>query len=217
MEFFTLVFNKITIYFFLTTALLLLCFCFFFLNIGDWLTTADLPRKAEVAICLAGTNDRIEKVISLLHNGLAEKVVATTSETYQVMLREDVSPENILKADWSAKSTYEEGLLLKSVLDKKVKSVMVVTDPFHLYRAKWTFQHIFPDGTVQFSFISSDAPTLRGFWWSNIDSRLLVLNELPKIVYYWFWHGLLHQKYDTTWVSQLKCDYNIWLTENFGR
>lgn len=111
--------------------------------------------------------------------------MVTSEASYREMLQKKVDPDKILKAVWSAKSTYEEGLLVKGLLGGKIKSAMVVTDPFHLYRVKWTFQHVFHDKLIEFTFISSDAPSLQGFWWSNHNSRLFVLSELPEIVYYW--------------------------------
>jgi uncharacterized SAM-binding protein YcdF (DUF218 family) len=185
------------------------------LNIGNWLTTADVPGKADIVICLDGGSDRIDKAVSLLHNGLAEKVAVTTDEAYQQMLRKEVSADRILKADWSAESTYREGLLLKVILDKKVKSALVVSDQFHLFRAKWTLRHIFSDKLIAFSFISSEAPSLHGFWWSNPNSRLFVLSELPKIVYYWIWHGLLGIVEDPQWAIDLERAYMAFIRDSF--
>ncbi len=57
------------------------------------------------------------------------------------------------------------------------------------------------------SFVSSDALSLQGFWWSNPNSRLFVLTELPKIVYYWVWHGMLEIAEDPQWAIDLERGY----------
>ncbi|MFH0784570.1 MAG: YdcF family protein [Pseudomonadota bacterium] len=199
--------KKFIVRFLLIFVLLSSCIYGFFLNIGSWLTTTDVPGKADVIICLDGSDDRINKAVLLLGEGLAEKVAVTTDTAYQAMLKRKVSPDKILKADWSAKTTYEEGLLLKTILDENVKSALLVTDPFHLFRAKWTFLHLFSGKLITFSFVSSDAPSLQGFWWSNHNSRLFVLNELPKIVYYWVWHGVLGIVDDPQWAVDLEKSY----------
>jgi uncharacterized SAM-binding protein YcdF (DUF218 family) len=209
--------KKFIICFFLITALLSSCAYVFFLNIGIWLSVADVPGKVDVVICLDGSNDRTNKAVLLLHEGFAEKVVVTTDTTYQEMLLKKVSSDKILKADWSAKTTYREGLLLKTVLNGKVRSALVVSDPFHLFRVKWTLRHIFPDDSIAFTFISSDAPSLQGFWWSNLNSRLFVLSELPKIVYYWFWHGLLGIVEDPQWAIDLERAYMVFVRDVFVR
>jgi uncharacterized SAM-binding protein YcdF (DUF218 family) len=205
--------KKIIVYLFIPISLLISSAYFSFLHIGDWLASADIQKKADIVVCLAERNSRMDKAISLMQRGLAEKIAVTTDESYRDMLYKKVSPDKILRADWSATSTYEEGLLLKDILDEKIKSVIVVTDPFHLYRAKWTFQHIFSSKNIVFSFISSDEATLRGFWWSNPNSRLFVLCELPKIVYYWIWHGLLGIVEDPQWAVDLERVYLTFIND----
>lgn len=209
--------KKLTIRFLLIIALLSTCAYGFFLNIGSWLTTADVSGKADIVICLDGSSDRIKKAVLLMQEGLTERMVVTTDATYREMLRNKISPDKILKAGWSAESTYGEGLLLKEILDEKVKSAMVVSDPFHLYRVKWTLGHIFPDDSIAFAFVSSDAPSLQGFWWSNAKSRLFVLSELPKIVYYWIWHGLLGIVEDPQWAVDLERGYMAFIRDVFVR
>ena len=140
---------------FLITVFLCCCSYGFFLNIGGWLTTSDVPAQVDAVICLDGSSDRINKAVLLLQKGFAEKVVVTTEGAYKEMLLKKISPEKILKADWSASTTYEEGLLAKDILYENIKSAIVVTDPFHLFRVRWTFQHIFFGGSVAFSFVSS--------------------------------------------------------------
>ena len=68
--------------------------------------TTDVPSKADVIICLAGSDDRINKAVWLLGEGLAEKVAVTTDAAYQEMLKKKVSPDKILKANWSPKIVY---------------------------------------------------------------------------------------------------------------
>ncbi|MFH0784567.1 MAG: hypothetical protein V2B20_21785 [Pseudomonadota bacterium] len=69
------------------------------------------------------------------------------------------------------------------------------------------FLHLFPGKLIAFSFVSSDAPSLQGFWRSNRNSRLFVLSELPKIVYYWVWHGVLGIVDDPQWAVDLEESY----------
>ena len=200
--------KKSVVCFLLLATLLGSCVYTFYLNIGSWLTTADVPEKADIIVCLDGSIERIDKAVQLLQEGLAEKVVVTTNGAYQEMLRRKVPPGRIMQADRSATSTYEEGLLLKKLLQGgRYRSALVVSDPYHLYRVKWTFHNTFADTAPSFSFISSDARSLQGFWWSNERSRLFVLSELPKIVYYRLWHGLLGVVADPEWAVELERIY----------
>lgn len=210
--------KKIVVRFFLISTLLSLCAFGCFMNIGSWLSTADELKKADVIVSLEGGVARIIKGALLFHEGLAERVLVTTDASYRQMLAQKISPEQILKADWSAQSTYQEGLQIKALLaGAKYTSALIVTDPFHLYRIKWTLRHIIPDGSIKFSYISSDAKEYQGFWWSNPNSRLFVLSELPKIVYYWVWHGLLGIAEDPEWAVELERGYIAFVREVFVR
>ena len=189
----------------------------FFLHIGSWLAAADSPQRADVIVCISGSSARTDKAISLLQRGLAGKIAVTTDQVYRAVLAKKVPPEKILKADWSATSTFQEGMIIKSLLDYRYSSAMVVSDPFHLFRVRWTLHHFFPDGSIRFSLISSDAPSLQGFWWLKSDSRLFVLSELPKILYYWVWHGMMGIAEDPQWAIDLERDYLAFVREVFIR
>ncbi len=193
------------------------CACgLLFFIIGALLSWQDSAGKADVIVCLSCSNARIEKAIALLQQGLADRVAVTTDEVYSIMLAKKVLPGQILNAHWSATSTYEEGILLKTLLAGKYTTALVVTDPFHLYRTKWTFRHIFAENSITFSFISSDDPSLQGFWWSKANSRLFVLSELPKIFYYWLWHGLLGIVEDMAWAIELERVYQNYIQDVFA-
>jgi len=206
-----------TLSFLVIPLLLLALFYALFLHIGSWLAAADSPQRADVIVCISGSSARTDKAVSLLQQGLAGKIAVTTDQVYRAVLAKKVPPENILRTDWSATTTFQEGMIIKSLLDYRYSSAMVVSDPFHLFRVRWTLHHFFPDGLVRFSFISSDAPSLQGFWWSKADSRLFVLSELPKILYYWTWHGLLGIAEDPQWAIDLERDYLAFVREVFIR
>ena len=181
--------------------------CAFFIQLGSLLSVTDPIHKADLVLCLTGGSERMDKTAALLRESMADQAVVTTEGAYRQMVRRQIGQEKLIKAHWSASSTYEEALLLKEVLAGRNCRVLVVSDRYHLYRARWTMRHLFKDTAVNFSFISSDAPTLRGFWWSNAESRLFVLSELPKIVYYWIWHGWLDRAKDPAWAIHLERKY----------
>ncbi len=163
----------------------------FFVRIGSILSKADPVRQSDYVLCLTGGSSRIDKTAALLREHIVERAVMTTTGAYYQMLKRQVPPEQVIKPDRSATSTYEEALLLKKVLANRRCSVLVVSDPYHLYRARWTMRTIFAGAPVDFAFISSDAPSMQGFWWSSLESRIFVFSELPKILYYRVWHGWL--------------------------
>ncbi len=185
-----------------------LCGIIFVGSIGLVLSRTDVVREAEVVVCLGGGSERVHRAVKLFRAGYAEKVVVTSEANYQEMLAQKIDPGKIIKAEWSAANTYQEGLLLQGLLAAGAhRSALVVSDPYHLYRVRWTLKHFFADDSVNFYYISSEAPSLQGFWWSKPQSRLFVLSELPKIGYYWFWHGLLGIAEDPAWAKELERIY----------
>lgn len=187
-----------------------------FLNIGDWLSISDPPQKADIIICLSGTPDRITKSAQLYQMGLAAKIMVMNRIDYQLMLKQNISPKNILEASWLIESTYQEGIAINRLLSgKDYTSALVVSDPYHLYRVKWTLQQTLKNNAPRISFISSNAPSLDGFWWKNDKSRIFVLSEIPKIVYYWIWHGMLGIEDDPAWATVMERKYVATLTAVF--
>jgi uncharacterized SAM-binding protein YcdF (DUF218 family) len=189
-----------------------------FLNIGTWLSIKDPPQQSDIVICLGGgvSDDRIKKAIQLLENGFAGSIMATTNGAYQQILQKNIPPEKILKANRPVESTYHEGLSIQQVLlEGHYTSALVVSDPYHLYRVKWTMTHTLGTGSPHFSFISSEAPSLDGFWWQNEKGRIFVLSEIPKIVYYWIWHGILGIEDDPAWATGMEQQYVAVLTAIF--
>ena len=159
-----------------------------FLNLGGLLTATDTVGKADLVISTNGSPGPLAKAVELYHQGCGERLLATIGESYRMMVGRGVAPEGIVRASRSADSSYEEGLLIRELLaGGEVASALVVSDPFHLLRVKWTLHHLFAGVTPRFLFVSSDAPEFKGFWWDNHHSRLFVLSEIPKIVYYWLW------------------------------
>jgi len=188
-----------------------------FSNLGGLLAACDAPRAADLIITTSGSPGRIAKAALLLRQGYAERVLVTTEESYRLMVGLGVSPEKVVRASWSADSTYEEGLLIRELLaGPGSASALVVSDPFHLLRVKWTLHHLFAGDAPRFFFVSSDAPEFQGFWWDNQHSRLFVLHELPKLVYYWFWHGMLGFVDDPPWALRLERMYVDFLRVRLG-
>lgn len=183
-----------------------------FLNLGGLLTASDSVERADLIITTSGSTGRIARAAELLRQGYGSRVLVTTAESYSLLVGRGVAPERIVRAPWSADSTYEEGLLIRELLaGEDVASALVVSDPFHLLRVKWTLRHLFTGETPRFLFVSSDTPEFKGFWWDNHYSRLFVLSELPKIVYYWLWHGLLGRVEDPDWAINLERLYMTFL------
>lgn len=186
-----------------------------YLNIGHWLSLDEAPHSADAIICLSG-DARLKKSISLLSQGFADKIMTTTDKTYKDLINKKINKSALVRPEKNASSTYEEALFLKQkIIDLHIKSALIVSDPFHLYRVKWTFTHVYKNVPVHFSYISTEPKWAQGFWWDNRRSRVFVLTELPKIPYYWVAHGIFGIKHNPAWVVWIKRWYGRELHEMF--
>ncbi len=188
----------------------------FFKNIGAWLDQSSEPIYSDLIVCLSYNPMRLDRAVTLLKKGYGRKVIATTEITYTNLLKQQLLPEQMVMLPSSGTNTYEEGLLLKAYLQKNNYSkILLVSDPYHLYRVRWTIEHLFRNSPYQFNYMASFSRKTNGFWWNNSDSRRAVLRELPSILYYWFGHGLLGLQKNPVWVGEFKRRYLDLLEQHF--
>ena len=171
-----------------------------FLYAGTWLSSpASRPEKADlVAILGGGTGDRLKKGAELYTSGLAKRVLITgfsgsklgieplhTEWRYHYLLQFDI-PENDIIKNSTARSTWQEARLIRSLLqDLRGSRVLVVSDPPHLRRLSWTFAQVFSGSGLEYRLISSEPEWWSArLWWSKSSSAQFVISELIKIMYY---------------------------------
>ena len=185
-----------------------------FLKIGNWLSFSETPCNADLIICLTGSNERVQKAIDLSRQGYAEKILVTSVQIPSLMGKNRVPAENIMILSSKAASTYEEARLVSQFInEKKYNSAIIVSDPYHMYRVKWTFGQVLNSQKIHTTFTASEPSWAKGSWWENKTSRVFVLNEIPKVLYYWIAHGLLGIKNDPPWVNDLESWYNKMLVK----
>ncbi|MGA2468963.1 MAG: YdcF family protein [Thermodesulfobacteriota bacterium] len=176
------------------------------------LSHSDLPQKVDVIVCLNGPGpERIKKSASLYHQGFASNIILTASKNKDPLLQQGLSSENITLAP-GPKTTYQDALVSVPLLHKgKYRSALIVTNPYHLYRVRWTFYHVLNNSSVHLLFVSTDLAWNKDFWWKDKKSRFYVISEVSKIGYYWILHGFLRIEEDPPWAIELKTRYEKWL------
>ncbi|MFN2531063.1 MAG: YdcF family protein [Pyrinomonadaceae bacterium] len=86
-------------------------------------------------------------------------------------------------------STYQEAVALRRYIAKyPVKSVLIVTSPYHSRRAYWTFRRMLSDTDTQVGIesvpLGVDSPT-PAIWWLTPHGWSVVAGEYMKLSYYW--------------------------------
>lgn len=182
-----------------------------FINAGAWLSKADSYQKADVLICLGGTEKRVQKSIELYKKGLAPYIVVTESQDKNFFLEQGVPENRVTLLPWP-QNTYQEARDVSPLLRRiDCHTVLLVTDPFRIRRARWSFQRASLVQPVKFIFVSSDFPFTPNGWWRDKSSRFYVALELSKNLYYRAFHGFFGLKEDPDWALQWKKRYEQFL------
>ena len=168
---------------------------------GGFLIVADPLVHSDAVIVLSGGGDlgRLDEAVKIYKAKYAPLLILTeTGETvpsldalYSAVLREDamnqgVAPGDITITERTVSSTYEEARVTLKVLRKNgMKSVIVVTDPFHSRRAQITFDDVFKTSDIKVTVHPVSADWYRSnTWWMSSSGRQDTLLEYSKLFGY---------------------------------
>lgn len=169
---------------------------------GDFLVVEDELQPADVIHVIAGDDYRTAHAIRLYQQGYARQIFFTggwcSEHQYyhgahgvELAMRWGV-PEEALAADETpVTSTYSELLRLKAYLDEleeaetPVRSVIVVSDPYHMRRTRWAFRHVLGrDIRLQMAPVPFEQTPYQRRWWTDQASKHYVEEEYLKLGYY---------------------------------
>ncbi len=157
-------------------------------------------------VCLNGDH-RIAKSAELYQRGLADEILLTVQRNKDVLTRRGV-PKSAVKLAPGVRTTFEEAFAIRTyVLRNPVRQVMVVSDPWHLARVRWTFRKVFEGMGTEFVFVASDHPWPVRDWFRDDEARFHAVSEISKILFYWVYYGIMGQKCAHDWVFEWKSRY----------
>lgn len=175
------------------------------LAIGDFLILKDDLHPADIIHVISGPDYRADYGITLMKEGLARQIFFTGAWCPEIQdvhaergkqraLSQGISPAAILTDSSDILSTYEEAMRLKVLIDESpipTQSVIIVSDPFHMRRAKWTYRQILgSDIEIQMAPAPFESSPYQRIWWKDWASRRMVKEEYIKLVYYLARYGL---------------------------
>lgn len=171
---------------------------------ADWLNTSDAPGKADAMLILAGEPARFLFGADLYHQGYASQILVTkpvrlrpyrifdemkiefprSEDIYrQILIKKGVDGQRIQYLGDGVISTVDEARALRTfAAANKIRSVLVVTSPYHVKRAKMIFHKEFPD--VAITVVATPYEPYPERWWTNQDTAQAVVLELAKILFY---------------------------------
>ncbi|HLO15310.1 MAG TPA: YdcF family protein [Anaerolineales bacterium] len=169
--------------------------------IGDFLIIQDSLHPADVIHVIAGEDYRTDYAIQLYKQGYGKTLFFTGgwcdyhlynhgAHGQERSLAQGVPLGVIAFDDSKVMSTYMEAERLKEWIDHSpdpVHSVIVVSDPFHMRRARWAYRRVFGDSVeLQMAPVPFELTPYGRTWWQQADSRKMVREEYSKFVYYLF-------------------------------
>lgn len=169
------------------------------LNLGRFLDVTQEPVKSDIIVCLGGgTIERVQKSITLLEQGLADKKLLLLGESWynQPYIRKNHSDITLL-IDESPKNTKEEVLFIKTYMKEHgYSSALIVTDPPHARRVRLLTSLLSTKGdeAMDFHLASSGVK-----WWNaehyytNKRAVSAAKNESLKLLYSVVAYGFLEK------------------------
>lgn len=157
------------------------------------------PQKADVIRVLGGDEERYIYGVELYKQGYGSKLIVSLGERLIPLLqrssadivRDFASSQGIPASDiimMASESTYEEALLTKELIKQEgIRSVLVVSSPFHMRRVAMTFKRVI-GSEAELTFVSVPLAQSRFDlrWWSDEDSISAVVHEYVSLIYYYF-------------------------------
>ena len=173
------------------------------LTAGHWLQNSDSPAPSDAMVVLCGDFGRAAYAAELYKLGMAKKVYVGRAyrlrgervldqnmlsfprheEVYKALLRKKGVPaEAIEYYGDELLSTSQEAETLAAQMGAKPGSLLVVTSPYHVRRARIVFKDAFPDWEIR--VVGTPTEKMPAAWWTDQESARIALLEIPKTIYY---------------------------------
>ncbi len=176
-------------------ALLLVLMAVCTLLLADrWRYEADQPMRSDAIIVLAGSPERPRYAADLYHSGYAPILYLSRPSERSLPPEEEVNRDILLKSSVpegkirtfsvAAENTLAEAHVSSATLPAGVKTVLVITSPKHVRRARMIFADVLAGRDVGVTIVATPYEPNPGPWWSDTVSARQSVRELIKAVLY---------------------------------
>ena len=161
-----------------------------------FLIVQDTLKPADVIHVIAGEDYCTDYAFQLYQQGYGKTVFFTGgwcdihlyehgARARDKALAQGLSLDAIASDDSAVMSTYMEAERLKEWIASKsspVQSIIVVSDPFHMRRARWAYQKVFGDQVkIQMAPVPFELTPYQLTWWKDTDSQKYLEEEYFKL------------------------------------
>ena len=177
--------------------------------VGSQLIHADPLENVDAMVVLSGGVDRVVEAAELYRRSFAPLIVLTTEipdpgdeflrsrgvsiettvdKSRRVLERLGVDSAAIVTLDEIVGSTADEArVFARWTSDRPIRSVMIVTSPYHTARARLTFLRALADRGVKVIVRPSTlSPFRNDSWWQSRATLRDGIYEWQKLLYYFF-------------------------------
>lgn len=168
--------------------------------VGRFLVVSDPGQRTDAVVILGGGGPhRVEHGAALLRDGGAQWFVISDSPlnmpgirvSYAHLMRAEavwrgVPEDRILTAPGMVRTTYEEALAVRELATARgLRSLTVITDPFHTRRARMAFDDAFRGtGILVLVQRANDSWYRADSWWRDRDAIRETWTEYLKLILY---------------------------------
>lgn len=155
----------------------------------------------DVAIALGGgRGHRVVEARLLYEEGLARRIIITggdvlvpgkpgiTWSDIMASFLEGSVPDSLVTLERRSASTYQDAIYtLEDLRALGARTVIVVTDPFHLRRTRAVFRRIYAGSGIEFHIWSPRETWFHSDrWWTSEAGLIAVVDEYLKILFYMY-------------------------------
>jgi uncharacterized SAM-binding protein YcdF (DUF218 family) len=169
-------------------------------SMASYLTAEDTPVKSDVIIVLGGETEgeRTEKAVTLYKAGMAHQLLFSDGTTLSwrtraidemIALAQKLGvPDQAIFREERSRSTYENALYTKEILEKKHwKSAIIVTTDWHTRRSRFIFDKVYQNSGIKLTFVGAKDKQFDSLneWWLDSEKQQTVLTEWAKLLVYY--------------------------------
>lgn len=177
------------------------CLILLLVAAGNYLIAEDRNiEKADLITILSGNDSlRLDTAAQLYHDGIADSILLTnTGRTYgkyqtpynQLQLERlqalDVPEGAVFLSDFIAKNTGQEATaIVLRMVDLSAKSVVIVTDAWHLRRTRTIYTDTFANTGYRVQYVGAhDEKFHPSLWWLSAEGWQTVPGEYLRLIGY---------------------------------
>ena len=166
------------------------------LAVGNFLVVQEDLQPADVIHVISGPDYRSDYGDELYRQGYAKQMFFTGGwcpviqgnhalRAEERALEQGIPATAIVADGFQVTSTYSEAVRLKMFIDQSpvpIRSVIIVSDPHHMRRARWAYHEVLGDGVkLEMAPVPFQQSPYRRRWWTDDESRQMVKDEYLKL------------------------------------